>query len=319
MNKKNRVAHLVPLSKAFFILLGLSSLFSPSSLKASSCQKISLKDISLEFPKVSNSVKKIKDFWETGEASSLEDEFHPRLKISKDKLSSLHFFESMRLGSIKSILEQSWKVISTEQKPENLYCEADGIEILTHYGYPFQFNFWLKLVGEKEQGVLFFSMVPKEDRFYIGSFKVLKWTHLGINYKDWAKRAFETKNFESRYLNLDIAKKLTLGEPFFRLDAQAEISELQEKIWKDEKEFLAYFQKVLPDFALKRVATVFNSNGIGLKFSLVLSSHLTLRNKCQKLKKALSVQAIYPFLSGIRCEAVGVGKKNKKSSLYLSF
>jgi hypothetical protein len=141
------------------------------------------------------------------------------------------------------------------------------------------------------------------------------------SYEDWVKEALKEKSKELSYLKLDIAKKLTLGDPFFKIEASKEIESLQEKLFL-EKDFLKIYQKKLKTLELKSVKSIFNQNGIGLQFSYLpldkRKESVNLEEDCLAIKASLG--AMIQNLSGIRCElALKTSSSSSQESFFLDF
>lgn len=307
MNKKNQAVQLVwrNLSLRCFALFFCSPFFLYAQ---SSCLLLSQNDLMDISPSVTEITKKVSSFFETSGEEDISSYFHPRLKITPKKLEALYLIEKYKIGKkIKASLFRSWKVMSFEERAEDIYCPKDGIKLLTHYGYPYQLGFWMNLMGEKDQSVLYFSLVPKDKKFYIGAFHIVKWSHLKKTYRMWTKDALEDLKEQKpflAYLKLDIAKKLTMGDPFFTVDATEEIKKIQKKVLSEEDN-LKFYQKALKGFDLKSVVSVFNSGGIGLKFAFqgdLKISKDDFRKDCKRIESLLVKTELYSEVSGIRCD-----------------
>lgn len=290
----------------------------PLLAKKSSCEALDGKSLKKQFPSVIPILEKISSFFESGETSEVIKDFHPRLKISEGKLNSLYHYEFLRLGKMKARRSYAWRLASSEERSENIPCEEGELSLLTHYGYPFQLNFWYELKGESETNLLLFSLVPKEGRFYIGSFQVTKWTHKGKDFKAWTEEALQEKSLGLRYLKLDIARKLIFGGSSFTLEGTDEIKVLQNQIWKNKESQRSWYQAFLPDVPLAEVDSIFNSDGIGLKFSLNLEDPQDLKGLCHSIKNSLAQFYLLKSLSGVRCEASQSVTHPISSSLFLS-
>ena len=314
MKNKSPGVLLASLNKIFFFLFSFSS----SPFLFSQCETLSLLDFEKNQEQSFLISKEVLEFFNSGSSKTLASFFHPRLKITKEKLDAFYQLEKFRLGvPLKTSLYRGWKISSKEEVAQDILCEKDGVSLLSHYGYSHQFNFWVNLLGEKEQGVLMFSLVPVNRGYVIGSFQVVKWSHMKKGYEDWVREALKEKSKEISYLKLDIAKKLTLGGPFFKIEASKEIESLQKKLLL-EKEFLEIYQKKLKTLELKSVKSVFNQNGIGLKFSYLpldkRKESVNLEKDCLTIKDSLG--ALIQNLSGIRCE---LALKKSSSSSQESF
>lgn len=317
MRNKNQGVLLAQLSKFFVILL-----FFSSSFLFSRCKNLSLSELKASYKEAHKISNEVLSFFESATSSSLLPFFHPRLKIKKEKLQAFYQIEKSRLGSfLKPSLFRVWKISSQEEKAEKIYCEKDGVSLLSHYGYPHQLAFWINLLGDKEQGVLFFSLVPKEGTYLIGSFQVVKWSHGKKGYEAWVKEALQEKSKELAYLKLDVARKLSLGSPFFEIDATKEIEALQEKLFT-QKEFSHLYKNKLKSFKIESVNSIFNTKGIGLKFSYLpleeKKEMVDMKEDCLKMKDSLG--PVSRELSGIRCDlAFKDDISSQKHSYFLAF
>jgi hypothetical protein len=318
MKNKSQGVRLAWLNKIFFFLYS----FFASSFLFSQCEALSLLDLEKSEKQIFKISSEVLDFFNSGSSKTLASFFHPRLKITKEKLDAFYQLEKFRLGiPLNSSLYRVWKISSKEEIAEDILCEKDGVSLLSHYGYSHQFNFWVNIFGKKEQGVLLFSLVPVNGNYVIGSFQVVKWSHMKKSYEDWVKEALKEKSKELSYLKLDIAKKLTLGDPFFKIEASKEIESLQEKLFL-EKDFLKIYQKKLKTLELKSVKSIFNQNGIGLQFSYLpldkRKESVNLEEDCLAIKASLG--AMIQNLSGIRCElALKTSSSSSQESFFLDF
>ena len=202
MKNKSPGVLLASLNKIFFFLFSFSS----SPFLFSQCETLSLLDFEKNQEQSFLISKEVLEFFNSGSSKTLASFFHPRLKITKEKLDAFYQLEKFRLGvPLKTSLYRGWKISSKEEVAQDILCEKDGVSLLSHYGYSHQFNFWVNLLGEKEQGVLMFSLVPVNRGYVIGSFQVVKWSHMKKGYEDWVREALKEKSKEISYLKLDIA------------------------------------------------------------------------------------------------------------------
>lgn|GEM_PF-5335032 len=318
MKNKSQGVLLAWQNKFFLFLV---SFFSSPFLSAQ-CETLSLLGFEKSQEKIFKISSEVLEFFNSGNSENLVSFFHPRLKITRGKLDSFYQLEKFRLGlPLKTFLYRGWKVSSKEEIAQDILCEKDGVTLLSHYGYSHQFNFWVDLFGEKEKRVLFFSVVPVDGDYVIGLFQVVKWSHMKKGYEEWVKEALEEKSKELAYLKLDIAKKLTLGDPFFKIEATKEIESLQKKIFL-EKDYFKIYQKKLKTLELKSVKSIFNQNGIGLKFSYLpfdkSKKIVNLEKDCSAIKTSLG--AMIQNLSGIRCELDSDGSfSSSEESFFLDF
>ena len=155
------------------------------------------------------------------------------------------------------------------------------------YGYDVQFVVRLDVVGKKELGEVYFTLVPKGKTLLIGAFNIIKKTHIEKDYSKWFDSGiltYQSGNMLMSYLELDIAKKmLSVGRPIFSYNNLEKVISTQNQVmsasdWEKE------VTRLIPKYKIAKLASVFTDKGVGLLIRIRVDkegSPQELRNKCR--------------------------------------
>lgn len=156
------------------------------------------KDLNLLLSSLSEAVK-------TGDAQEIAKLYHPRLNIAHASVQGLLTKLSY---SLKAPLEVSlyrlWSLESPEERSLLVPCADGEFSIYTHYGYSHHYALVLQILGQKELGRIFTTIVPYKETWALGSFHYQTWTRDG---KPWQQLFREGK--------VDWAMKFLSPNPYF--------------------------------------------------------------------------------------------------------
>jgi hypothetical protein len=148
----------------------------------------------------------------TKDALVLQPMFHPRLNTGLFALKeALAKIDATFGGPLDVSIYRLWALNTVDGSAKGLECVDDKVTVYPHYGYSLEFGLWLQVMGQKEVGRIFTTIVPVEDKWYLGSFQSQQWTHAGKDPSAWIDDAAKdvSKGLkESAYVKYDIASKL---------------------------------------------------------------------------------------------------------------
>ncbi|MBI2602906.1 MAG: hypothetical protein HYW48_07615 [Deltaproteobacteria bacterium] len=242
-----------------------------------------------------------------GHAKSIADRFHPRLKISQASVQDILTKLSYSLkGPLEVSIYRLWSLESPEERSLLVPCADGEISIYTHYGYSQHYALILQILGQKELGRIFTTIVPQRSTWALGSFHYQTWTHNGKSWKElWeeGQEHFKRKDALMAYLKVDWAKKFLLPNPYFSYEAFEQVqmfqnSMLPQTLWEKQVKTL------LPQWKVRYLGTLLAEEDLGLVLRLEAHAELNsyeMRVECGKVWTALRSRPELRQLGGLRC------------------
>ena len=260
---------------------------------------------------------------------ALQPLFHPRLNMGllplKEALAKLDFIFA---PPFDVSLYRLWALNSVDGSPSGLVCAEDQATVFPLYGYPLQFGVWLQVMGQKEIGRIFVSIVPKDNQWFLGSFHSQQWTHAGRDPQTWeveAAKNLEQKSQLAAFLKYDLANKLLEGGKFLILqEAQATASKRDTIYTRDA--FKKVVTNLIPSQGAESAASVFVPEGAGLLVRLRVPGELSLnemKNRCQNIAKSMRETVVAKDVAGVKCSYLLPGESAEKDgalgTIYVPF
>lgn len=256
--------------------------------------------------------------------------FHPQLKLSQAELNIFVKNWSGSLGGgLEISLRNAWKITPLDLNQHEYISCADDLSIYPHRQHDLQYAAWFQLSGQKELGRVFLTLTPIKDKWYISFYHFQRWTHQGIDYHDWMKRADENLakgKKELSFIQLEIAKKLSDGTRHFIIPDHLVIEEIF-KVKFPKNPLFEPVQKILSEDKILNTQSLLTEKGQGgllIRFQLPkeLSSH-DINEHCASVYKKLNEKLNWiQELSGIRCSYVLPGeptfREGKLGSLFIA-
>lgn len=300
-NKIKRIKFLTTLffSSFLFYTFPHKTFAIQNQVEASQCTPIEWsalknKDVSTVVKKTISALNK-KDF------STLQKFFHPRLKISDVELKNLDYSWSHITGKPQEFSHYKQWILEEGQN-----CENGLFQLFPHYGYHKQYAFLLQVMGPRELGRMFLTIVPKKDKWYIGYLKFHQWTHLEKDYLSWIKEAdyhFQEKNLYLAFLKYDIANKLLKGGPHLKFSFQKKVKDHLGKNFLKEKR-IKELKVHLPNETILHTESIFSSNSISALIRFQIQKELStvdLKKHCQSILNKFSRNSFLKEIKSLRC------------------
>ena len=258
-------------------------------------------------PALEKILSTLKKSIETNDHYAIQKLFHPRLAVSTGALKQIYIKIETNIGKkVEANIERVWALYTKDGSSEDIECENDELFISPQYGYDFQYGVWVSILGAKELGKIFLSLVPTNNHLYIGAFHFQIWTHMKKDYIGWIKDAdidYKEKNLISAFIKYDLAKKLIFGKSFYRLKSESEIDKfidenLNRKVWEQ------LLVDSLPSDTLIHATSILASKGAGLMLRFSLDKELSsydIKEHCKKVFRTLDKQQWFKKLHGVRC------------------
>lgn len=267
---------------------------------------------------------------EASDADGLLSLFHPRLKeaVRNQVLEALALHQTVLKDPLQASILSFWFLHAKDGAVMDLRCEGvhpqESVTVSTHYGYPFQLALWIQLMGEKELGRVFVTLVPKNGTWVLASFHTQKWTHLGRSPDDWVKEAgLELKEDLkiSAYIKLDFAKKLYEGSSRFQTSKKDEIGKKQDSVMS-RSDWEQAIQAQLSSWKIPYMSSIVMEKGVGLFLRVEYAQEVPpvqTQKDCQQIKDDLSKQPWFHRISHLRCGFLIRGEDPKKDGVMGSF
>ncbi|MBC61072.1 MAG: hypothetical protein CMP11_01340 [Zetaproteobacteria bacterium] len=273
---------------------------------------------------VSLIVNQLISFMKKPDRLSIKNLFHPRLGITDQDIKHIiRSLETKNTGPLNISLFDAW-LVNTGKNTQKIPCNTGNISIWPHYGYKKQIFVWLQVMGQKELSRVFFSIVTKDENYYIGSFHTSQWTHDGKNYKDWLKessKSAKSSNLMQAYLQVDIARKIMSNTKLYLYNESENLNLLQKSILTKEK-FHTNIQETIGKYDLAYVASIFVNKGIGLTIKIRDDegrSPLLNQKVCKDIFKKINISSLGINLEGLRCSFINSNQKTERPSPQGSF
>lgn len=343
---KKRAAQIALLSSSLWLRSGLlfsndqtldqslvnKSFFTQQSELCRALRLVDLEALGEKMPVIKllySSVEGIVSQIEAQDSKKLQSFFHPRLGVSVEIIDKvLSKITASAVGPLEVSLYKLWALNASQADSKGLYCEDEALTIYPQYGYPLQFALWISFLGKQELSRLFVQLVFAHDKWYIATFHAQKWSHQQKIYENWlaeAKQLAENKKIIEAYSFAEIAKKLTFGSGYYKLEATEQIESWQQSVMSTDQ-FASSIKKVLNDEKIIHTSPLFAQLGVGLLVRFLLPKELSaveIRQHCEsslaKLNKEMWFKTTF---KGLRCsytlEGEALDREGRLGSLWLN-
>ncbi|MEZ4740945.1 MAG: hypothetical protein R3B45_00605 [Bdellovibrionota bacterium] len=170
--------------------------------------------------------KDLKDFltklsngFESRNTSELLPLFHPKILDSLIPIKELLSAMRITLGPPFEVSTyRLWAINTVDGDPSPVTCQEQGkasLKFWPQFGYNLEFAIWLQILGQKELGRIFATLVNKEGHWYIGALHYHQWTHAGKDFEHWVyegQKDLRDDSLHSAFIKFDIASKLVYGK-----------------------------------------------------------------------------------------------------------
>ena len=265
----------------------------------------------------------------TKDALILQPMFHPRLNTSLFALKeALAKIDATFGGPLDVSIYRLWALNTVNGSAKGLECIDDKVTVYPHYGYSLQFGLWLQVMGQKEVGRIFTTIVPVEDKWYLGSFQSQQWTHAAKDPSAWIEDAAKdvSKGYkESAYIKYDIAYKLLDSGKNLKVATADDAAKERDSLFSRQS-FGELIRKLLPDEHVAYTATMLVTDGAGILVRIHSPGEISLvdmKARCRKIADTLTKQTWTSSLAGVRCAYLMPGEKGEfdggMGSLFVPF
>lgn len=251
-------------------------------------------------------------------SSMLTDLFHPRLKVSEEIFKYIMFKDLPKVYGvqIKYKLLFLGGINAPEGRSEVVSCN-DNIKVSPHYGYNLQFAVLIDIIGDKEDGKIYFSVVPYNGDWKIGVWKLKQWSFLKKDPQVWFKDGVKDLNNQHKllaYLKFNIASKMAHGEGYYWFDIYEKI-EQQQKLFKKE-EYLLKLQSITALNDIFDFDGLYMAKGIGISLTIKLKNEENLKslnNRCADITRQIINYQELNHIEGVKC--VFIMQEQKKNHI----
>jgi len=291
--------------------------------------KISTRGQSDLAPKLDTFISDLMRAIRTKDAMVMQPLFHPRLSTGlfavKEILAKI---DSNLGGPLDVSVYRLWAINTVDGTPKGQLCDSDEATVYPHYGYSLQFGIWLQIMGQKEIGRAFATIVPVGDKWYLGSFYSQQWTHANKDPVAWIEQAnkdLEKGHKVAAYLEYDLAAKLLEVGKNLSLELTNQVNAARDQIMS-KTEFVNFMAKTMSGESVVYAASMLVTDGAGIMVRLRVPGEVALtdmKQRCRKLADQLAKQSWSNGLSGLRCAFILPPEKPEfdgaLGSLYLPF
>jgi hypothetical protein len=264
-----------------------------------------------EVPEVSILIQDLTSVFDSKDATKLQSLFHPRLKLTRSRAAQLiGDLESSYgdRGKINISLFRLYALNTVDGEPGNIDCSEDKLSLGTHYGFPIQIGAWFQIVGRKDLGRLYVTLVPGEKAWHVSAWHLQQWTHATRDAEAWVADALNdsAKNLKpAAYAKLDIAYKLLDGGKFIFMQLRRDIQATKDSILPGEGAWLNIVKQSIPQEPLTYAGTYLAPNGAGALIRLAVDKEPNLETKqkvCNDLSARILSSSWAKPLAGVHCD-----------------
>jgi hypothetical protein len=270
----------------------------------------------------------IKDI-KTKNDTALQLLFHKRLKVALPAVAEALAKLDITYGKPYDVsVYRMWAFNTVDGTPSGLPCAEDGLTAYPHYGYPLQFGLWLQVMGEREIGRIYVTIVPAEGRWNLGSFHVQQWTHASKDFQAWAEDAAKSAHEghkEAAFIKYDIAAKLLDAGKSLDLKVADDAAKARDAVMTREA-WDKSVRDALKGYDVGYTSTLLVVDGAGTLVRIKTPGEISvedIRHSCQKVAEKLLEQPWAADTGGMRCSYIlpreDPAKEGGLGGIYLSF
>jgi hypothetical protein len=237
----------------------------------------------------------------------LQPLFHPRLNVSLNTLSEILARMDNTYGApLDTSVYRLWALNTIDGTPQVLKCIDDNVQVYAQYGYPLQFGVWLQIMGTKELGRIYLSLVPATGRWNIGGFHVQQWTHESKDAMAWMAEAEKdlSKGYtESAFAKIDVATKLADGGKLLEMTSYPDLVKKRDSI-QSRQDWEKSIQSAIKPAKAIYTATLLVNGGAGILVRQGIDAEISVENikkDCHQIATRLASQPWSKGLVGVRC------------------
>src|SRR5690606_13636117 len=119
-----------------------------------------------------------------------------------------------------------WALNTVDGSTKALHCDEGRLNLYPLYGYPLQFGVWLQIMGQKELGRIYMTIVPADGKWNVGSLNAQQWTHEGKDFATWTEEALKLSRMGHKpaaWVKFDVSAKLLDGGGFVDIEMRNEV------------------------------------------------------------------------------------------------
>lgn len=244
--------------------------------------------------------------------------FHKRLNIGLPAIAETFAKLDNTYGSPFDVsVYRLWALNTVDGSPKALNCEDDRLTVYPQYGYPLQFSAWLQIMGQRELGRVYLSIVPAEGRWNIGAFHAQQWTHDSKDFATWAEEGVQSERMgmkEAAYVKYDIAAKLLDGGGFLDIQMRDEANKARDHVMS-QADFDKSIKATLKDFDVVYTSTLLVIGGSGILARIKMPGEISveqIKSDCKKAAEALMKNQWAAYVEGMRCSFLLPNEDPKK-------
>ncbi len=280
-------------------------------------------------------IKEVIKHFNARNVSELQTYFHPRLKVTKTAIRDI-FSSIDRVYKIPFEVSvfRLWLVNNPTFTADGVLCDEGLIRLFPLYGHPLQTHIWLQLMGQKELGRIFLTLVPltaeknipgavkgvQGVEWKIGAFHIQQWTHREKDYMAWTEEALQAEKKglkEAAFIKYDLATKLSDGGPYLQMIVRDEILKAQKGVM-EKSAWETEIKKQLKDWTILYLASILARDGAGIVIRIEVPKELSskeLHENCRTIGRELDKKPWFEEMGGIKCSIVVKGEDPTKEGV----
>ena len=258
-------------------------------------------------PELDGFLKQVLTALKAKDDKALQPLFHKRLNISLQAIQETFARLDNTYGAPLDVsVYRLWALNTVDGNPAGLKCEDDRLTVSPMYGYPLQFGVWLQVMGQKELGRIYLSIVPADGHYNLGAFHAQQWTHDSKDFASWTEEAQQATHMgykEAAYVKYDLASKLLDGGGFIDIALRDDVTKARDLVMP-QAAWEKSVKTTLKDYDVVYTSTLLVVGGAGVLARIKVPAELsleTMKTTCRKAAETLAKEAWTTYVEGLRC------------------
>lgn len=255
-------------------------------------------------------LKQILDALKARDDKALQPLFHPRMNVSLAAINETYSkIDSVYQAPLEFSIYRLWALNTVDGSPKGLACDDDRLTVFPQYGYPLQFGVWLQIMGQKELGRIYLSLVPADGKWNIGALHAQQWTHDSRDFASWvedAQRVQRMGHKEAAYIKYDIAQKLLDAGGFIEMALRDDVTKARDAVMS-QADWDKAVRALVKGHEVAYTSTLLVVGGGGILVRLKTDKEISgeqLKTDCRAIADEILKQPWAAYAEGVRCSFV---------------
>ena len=287
------------------------------------CKTLRIADLKKSPPSLSKLIRKLTKNLKGFSVRGVSETLHSKLNISYNELDRvLQYVQKGVKTPVEISIYKLWMLNNPQRQIGiALNCDSENqFSLRPHMDYETHYALWLQVMGQKELGRIFLTIVEDKNEWKVGFLTFSLWTHGGKNFEKWGEEGdkdLENKNFISAYLKYQLAQKLLVENPHLSIHKKSKISNFLEATLSKEM-VLKDIRKIFPSRHVSDVNSFFAEKGVGVEIEFSLTdqtSKVDFEPMCREILLKVQKDKRFHSIVGLKCKFMNLPKAGFESEL----